>query len=280
MRWMRSFLLCVILGMPFSAQLRHGVCSFSSRTLFWGASTHINVGGYGLCAQFHAEAKIIPAFIKPSNSVSWTTESLSSAIIPAMEAAYNSAPDPKRVKAVLTSNPSNPMMNCWPKDVVRQMMDFCHDRNLHYISDEVFANTVFDPEADQFVSALSLLKTPDQDKESTEVKSSIEPSLVHIVWSTTKDFGACGVRAVGPAFLFLLFPDLLFSHSRNSILTIYTGLCPHISPACSCRCLFCNSMANLFVDRTLYASPSHLTLNTGSPLFGAVSTRSVLSNVP
>lgn len=88
------------------------------------------------------------------------------------------------------------MMKCWPKDVVRQMMDFCQKHNLHYISDEVFANTVFDPDAEQFVSALSLLKNPDQPS-SDEGKSIIEPSMVHVVWSTTKDFGACGVRSVG-----------------------------------------------------------------------------------
>lgn len=75
------------------------------------------------------------------------------------------------------------------------MMDFCQQRNLHYISDEVFANTVYDPDAEQFVSALSLLKNPGKD-DGDEGKSIIEPSMVHVVWSTTKDFGACGVRSV------------------------------------------------------------------------------------
>lgn len=151
-------------------------------------------GGYGPYSRFHAEANIIPALVKPV-SPSWPTDNLSSAIIPALEEAYNAAPDPSRIKAVITSNPNNPMMKCWPKDVVRQMMDFCQKRNLHYISDEVFANTVFDPEAEQFVSALSLLKNPDK-PESDQGKSIIEPSMVHVVWSTTKDFGACGVRSV------------------------------------------------------------------------------------
>jgi hypothetical protein len=151
-------------------------------------------GGYGPYSRFHAEANLIPALVKPSLP-SWPTDCLSSAIIPALEEAYNSAPDRTRIKAVITSNPNNPIMKCWPKDVVRQMMDFCQQRNLHYISDEVFANTVFDPDAEQFVSALSLLKNPDKD-DSDEGKSIIEPSMVHVVWSTTKDFGACGVRSV------------------------------------------------------------------------------------
>jgi aspartate/methionine/tyrosine aminotransferase len=115
------------------------------------------------------------------------------------------------------------MMNCWPKDVVPEMMDFCQKYGLHYISDEVFANTVFDTKAEQFVSALSLLKTPEQEKDSSaksetatevEKKSSIEPSLVHVVWSTTKDFGACGVRAVSfkPDPFLLSFDFLVFHY--------------------------------------------------------------------
>ncbi|KAH8695586.1 pyridoxal phosphate-dependent transferase [Talaromyces proteolyticus] len=191
---------------------------------------HIDTGGYGPYARVHAEVNVIPAFIKPSPSLSWTTESLSSAIIPALEAAYNSAPDPKRIKAVLTSNPNNPMMNCWPEDVVRQIMDFCQDHNLHYISDEVFANTVFDLEADQFVSALSLLKRPDRHDESVGVKSIIEPTLVHVLWSVTKDFGACGVRAgcvlsyhplvrAGVSFASVWQVSSLAAHFTRSILT-------------------------------------------------------------
>lgn len=81
------------------------------------------------------------------------------------------------------------------------MMDFCHERNLHYISDEVFANLVFDSEADQFVSALSLLKSLNPDGKGVAMKSLINRSLVHVLWSTSKDFGAFGVRAVGSSFL-------------------------------------------------------------------------------
>lgn len=94
-------------------------------------------------------------------------------------------------------------------------MDFCHERNLHYISDEVFANTVFDTEADQFVSALSLLKSPDSEEDEVAMKSLIDPSSVHVLWSTSKDFGACGVRAVsGPIypFIFPLFLSRLEHH--------------------------------------------------------------------
>jgi aspartate/methionine/tyrosine aminotransferase len=146
----------------------------------------------------HANVTVIPAYIdSPSPSSTWPTASLSKAIIPALEEAYASAPDPSRIKALLTSNPNNPFMRCWPRDVLRGMMEFCQKHGLHYVSDEVFANTVFD-EADAFVSALELVRGGDSngDGDGDHESGSIDPNLVHVIWSTTKDFGACGVRSV------------------------------------------------------------------------------------
>ena len=73
------------------------------------------------------------------------------------------------------------------------MLEFCQKHGLHYISDEVFANTVFD-EADSFCSALSLVRGPADNNGQENGK--IDPNLVHVVWSMTKDFGACGIRSV------------------------------------------------------------------------------------
>ncbi|KAJ5808652.1 hypothetical protein N7474_009921 [Penicillium riverlandense] len=147
--------------------------------------------GYQTWASIHANVTVIPAYIdSPSPSSTWPTASLSKAIIPALEEAYASAPDPSRIKALLTSNPNNPFMRCWPRDVLRGMTEFCQKYGLHYVSDEVFANTVFD-EADAFVSALELVRGDDGDNGN----GSIDRNLVHVVWSTTKDFGACGVRS-------------------------------------------------------------------------------------
>ena len=73
------------------------------------------------------------------------------------------------------------------------MMMFCQKHGLHYISDEVFANTVFD-ESDRFVSALSFMRGSEGDNGNGS--DGIDPNLVHVVWSMTNDFGACGVRSV------------------------------------------------------------------------------------
>ncbi|KAJ5569625.1 uncharacterized protein N7459_009055 [Penicillium hispanicum] len=156
--------------------------------------------GYSVYGLLHAGVNIIPAGITAPEK-SWSTESLSSAIVPALEEAYHSAPAPGRIKALITSNPNNPFARCWSPAAVRDMMDFCHRYGLHYISDEVFANTLFDPQTDQFVSALSLLKGSETteselaSEEKNAPKSVIDPGSVHIIWSMTKDFGTCGVRS-------------------------------------------------------------------------------------
>lgn len=124
-------------------------------------------------------------------------DGLTMAIIPALEAAYASAPDPKRVKAVLTSSPNSPFMRTFPPEVIKGMLDFCHRKGLHYISDEVFANTVFDPQGEKFVSALALVNGREvKEGKDGEEKSEINPGAVHVVYSATKDFGACGIRSV------------------------------------------------------------------------------------
>lgn len=70
-------------------------------------------------------------------------------------------------------------------------MSFCHKRNLHYISDEIFALCAFNSPSVPFVSALSLLDNP-----SGERADAIRRSHVHVIWSLSKDLGSPGVRMV------------------------------------------------------------------------------------
>ncbi|KAJ6172163.1 hypothetical protein N7470_001230 [Penicillium chermesinum] len=150
--------------------------------------------GYNILALLSPSVNILPAWVPPTES--WLEDSLSTAIIPALEKTYLSAPEPKRIKALVIANPANPVAQCYPENVVREMMNFCHKYGLHYISDEVFANTVYDPEAAQFTSALSLVSGADASNlESAKAKSALDPKRVHIVWSMTKDMGTCGVRS-------------------------------------------------------------------------------------
>ena len=73
-------------------------------------------------------------------------------------------------------------------------MEFCQERGLHLISDEIYALTELNgvpANAPKFVSTLSLTEplVP-----SGAVK--VDPSRVHVIWSASKLFGMSGFRVV------------------------------------------------------------------------------------
>lgn len=115
-------------------------------------------------------------------------DNFSDKLLPALERAYHSASCP--IKALMITNPQNPLSVCYPRKVLEQCLQFCAKVKIHFISDEVYALSTFqspdlaDPEP--FVSVLSL----DLDT------IGIDKSYVHMVWSTSKDFGQSGLRLV------------------------------------------------------------------------------------
>lgn len=93
------------------------------------------------------------------------------------------------VKAILICNPHNPLGKNYPRETLEAMLDFCSSRNLHLISDEVYALSQHthgdNPTSDAgFISALSLDTTRHR------------KGLVHVLYSLSKDFGCNGVRIV------------------------------------------------------------------------------------
>ena len=99
------------------------------------------------------------------------------------------------VKAILMTNQSYPLAQCYPQSCIEECIRFCKRRNIHYISDEVYALTSFPcpemPDPVPFVSVLSL----DIPKLGGDV------SRVHTVWSPSKDFGQSGTRMVRDKWL-------------------------------------------------------------------------------
>lgn len=81
-------------------------------------------------------------------------------------------------------------------------MEFCFERGLHLISDEIYALCRLNgAKGDRFVSALELLEplVP-----SGAVK--VDPSRVHVIWSPSKLFGSSGFRIVRPPLPLLPSP--------------------------------------------------------------------------
>jgi aspartate/methionine/tyrosine aminotransferase len=95
----------------------------------------------------------------------------------------------KRVKALMLCHPHNPLGRCYPRDVIIELMKLCQKYQIHLISDEIYALSVWDNTVDQhpppvkFESALSI-----------DPNGIIDPRLVHALWGMSKDFGANGIR--------------------------------------------------------------------------------------
>ncbi|KAJ5106933.1 PLP-dependent transferase [Penicillium angulare] len=91
------------------------------------------------------------------------------------------------VRALLISNPHNPLGRCYPPETLLEFAAFCGRNNLHLISDEIYALSVFsNPEApslNKFTSILSL-----------DLDPIIGPERKHVLYGASKDFCANGLR--------------------------------------------------------------------------------------
>jgi len=101
-----------------------------------------------------ARVSVTPVLV----SVPTIDASLTSALILALEEALKSAKCP--VKALMITNPHNPLALCYPKAILEDCLRFCQKHNIHFISDEVYALSIFSnpelPEPTPFTSVLSL----------------------------------------------------------------------------------------------------------------------------
>lgn len=85
------------------------------------------------------------------------------------------------VKGLFLCSPHNPLGRCYPRNVLLQLLALCQKYQLHLLSDEVYALSVW--HAPSFTSLLSL-----------DLDGIIDPTLVHVLWGVSKDFGANGWR--------------------------------------------------------------------------------------
>ncbi|PWY65058.1 PLP-dependent transferase [Aspergillus eucalypticola CBS 122712] len=91
------------------------------------------------------------------------------------------------VKALMLCSPHNPLGRCFAPEVLKAFLAFCQKHQIHIISDEVYALSVWHnrtaPDAPTFTSLLSI-----------DLTGIIDPGLVHVLWGMSKDFGANGLR--------------------------------------------------------------------------------------
>ncbi|KAL4919636.1 pyridoxal phosphate-dependent transferase [Aspergillus aurantiobrunneus] len=76
---------------------------------------------------------------------------------------------------------------CYRRDELESYMELCNACQLHLISDEIYGLSVWNDlnlgDSAPFTSALTV-----------NAAQIIDPSMVHVVWGLSKDFGATGLR--------------------------------------------------------------------------------------
>ncbi|EXK24703.1 hypothetical protein FOMG_18582 [Fusarium oxysporum f. sp. melonis 26406] len=138
-------------------------------------------GNFPIDLGYRVEAKIIGVSFEESDPFS--LESVEVYEMALMSAQAQGI----RVRAFLLCNPHNPLGRCYTREALEAYMRFCQKHNLHLISDEIYALSVWKnpdfPDAPEFTSVLAV--NPD---------GIIDQSLIHVFWGMSKDFGSNGIR--------------------------------------------------------------------------------------
>ena len=93
------------------------------------------------------------------------------------------------VKGLMLCNPHNPLGRCYSRDVLLAYLKLCGKYQIHLVSDEIYALTVWVNKEDR-----QPLQLPFNSILSFDLKGIIDPALVHVLWGTSKDWGANGLR--------------------------------------------------------------------------------------
>lgn len=88
----------------------------------------------------------------------------------------------QRLKAMLLTNPHNPLGKIYSPSELRIAVDWCREHKIHLICDEIYALSVFDTAVQgPFCSVVALLDNQLGD-------------YVHVLWGVSKDLGGSGLR--------------------------------------------------------------------------------------
>lgn len=90
----------------------------------------------------------------------------------------------------MLSHPNNPLGIIYPKPVLQEILTWCQSRDIHVISDEIYAGSVFPPTA-------AANSAPYKGTEFTSMLHLVTPAMkgrVHWIYALSKDFCLSGLR--------------------------------------------------------------------------------------
>ncbi|RAH65211.1 pyridoxal phosphate-dependent aminotransferase [Aspergillus aculeatinus CBS 121060] len=145
--------------------------------------------GFGVDILNRSNARVVPVPYTGVEGYS-SLEDLFCPNVPstALEATFcNAKQNSINPRALLISHPHNPLGRCYPRQTIQAFATFCGIHNLHFISDEIYAQSVFNiaalPNAVPFVSTLTL-----------DISRHMNPAMAHVLYGASKDFCANGLR--------------------------------------------------------------------------------------
>ncbi|KAI4339800.1 hypothetical protein MLD38_024700 [Melastoma candidum] len=133
--------------------------------------------GFDRDLKWRTGVEIIPIHTSSSNNFRITTSSLEQAFRHAQTLGMT-------VKGVLITNPSNPLGTTITRSEFNQLIRFVDSKNIHLISDEIYAGTVFNNSPDGFISVAEALHCGNHSLSQR----------IHLVYSLSKDMGMPGFR--------------------------------------------------------------------------------------
>ncbi|XP_063083869.1 probable inactive 1-aminocyclopropane-1-carboxylate synthase-like protein 2 isoform X1 [Cavia porcellus] len=138
--------------------------------------------GFMFGSKFFAYIELIPVYLEKQTVLQFInadTQPLELNVRKLEQALHEARTRRKKVKGLLLTNPEKPTGDIYPKELLKEYLEFAKRHELHVVVDEIYMLSVFDESA-RFHSVLSLESLPD-------------PNKTHVIWSPTKDFGISGL---------------------------------------------------------------------------------------